>query len=397
MNSTKEFAVFGGPPEFSRIRSTSNLVQPDPERFFEYARRSYDAGWLSNNGPAVKLLESRLAALHGTRHCVATCNGLWALVLCIHCLQLPGRREILMPSLTYRRMADIAAWLNLVPHFCDVDPRTLGLSPDAVREAMSDRVGLVLAAHPIVHMCDIEALETVAKDFGVPLLVDAVEAAYAELGGRRVGSFGAAECFSMHASKFLNGFEAGYITTNDTELADRLRKMRAFGFYGRDHVEEFGLNAKLNEFHAAMGLAALDDLEDQVERNKARYDAFRTAIAAVPGLSLVEYEETEARTFKNILVRLESDWPLTREQTLKILHAENMLARPYYFPPLHDKPTVYSTITGRMDNTNRLKQLYMLLPSGEFLSTEDMRRVAQFLDRLQAQGREVANRLGQGG
>src|SRR3990172_508908 len=107
--SLTDLALFGGAPAFAEVRSTSNLVQPDIETFFAYARRSFDSRRLTNNGPLVQLLEVRLAELHQARFCVSFCNGLWGLVLAMACLAKEGCSEIIMPSLTYRRMADIAA------------------------------------------------------------------------------------------------------------------------------------------------------------------------------------------------------------------------------------------------------------------------------------------------
>lgn len=393
MTNTKELAIFGGKPLFQNIRSTSNLVQPDADRFFYYARQSYDAGWLTNNGPMVRLLEQRLAELHGTEFCIATCNGLWALVLCVYSLALKGKKEVIMPSFTYRRLADIAAWLKMVPYFCDVNEISLGIDVESAERAINDNTALILAAHPIVNLCNIDGFVNLSQKYGIPLMFDAVEAAYASHGNKMVGSFGQAECFSMHASKFLNGFEAGYITTNNESLAKKLQKMRAFGFYGPDQVEEFGLNAKLNEFHAAMALAAMDDLSDQVERNLERFKVYREQLDGVKGIELVEYDETEKRTFKNILIRLTNDWPLSRSQTLEILHAENLLARPYYSPPLHDKKTDYPTLTGEMTNTDVLKHQFLLLPSGEFLDTHDIRKITDFLRVLSRKGEEIVSKL----
>ena len=116
-----ELAIFSGTPVFSTIRSTSNLVRPNIEDFLAYARRSFEQRRLTNNGPAVVELEQRLAALHETPHCVTFCNGLWGLVLCAKQLALAGRSEVIMPTMTYRRLADIAAWVGLTPHFCDVE------------------------------------------------------------------------------------------------------------------------------------------------------------------------------------------------------------------------------------------------------------------------------------
>jgi len=382
-------ALFGSAPIFSTIRSTSNLVRPDIERFFSYVKKSFDSRWLTNNGPMVRELEKRLAQLHQTKYCVAFCNGLWGLVLCMDQLALPEKKEVIMPAMTYRRLADIAAWVKLTPYFCDIDEETLGASVATVKACITSETALILIAQPIVNICDMVGLTELAAKHNIPILFDSVEAAYASYKGKMIGSFGHAECFSMHASKLLNGFEGGYMTTNDYEFAETIKKIRAFGFSGQDKVEVHGLNAKLNEIHAAMALASLDDLESQVDRNRERYHVYCELLEPIKGLEIVKYDETERRGFKNILVKLNDQWPISREDTLDILHAENMLARPYYSPPLHTKKTDYDTIKADLPVAELLTEKYLLLPSGEFVSTEDIQAITSLLSFLQDYGEQL--------
>jgi dTDP-4-amino-4,6-dideoxygalactose transaminase len=387
-----ELALFGGQPLFDLPRSTSSLVQPDFERFLEYSRSFYEAHQFTNNGPLVQQLERRLAEFHQTSHCVTFCSGFWALVLVIKCLALPGRREIVMPSLTYRRMADVAAWAQLVPRFCEVDPQTLALTADTLRPHLNEQTALILGVHPIMNCCDALGLEALAEESGIPLFIDAVESVYETYAGRKVGSFGRAECFSLHASKLLNGFEGGYITTNDSELATKLARMRGFGFYTPDNVHELGLNAKLNEVHAAMALASLDALDAQVARNRERYQAYRRELAGLPGVRLVEFDESEQSGFKNILIELLDDWPLSRAQTLSLLNAERILARAYYSPALHQKPTDYPPIGGLLPVTEQLAERFVLLPCGHFIDEQDIHAIVAMLGFLHAHAAELRQR-----
>lgn len=391
--SCADLALFGGQPLFDQPRSTSSLVQPDFECFLQYSRTFYEAHQFTNNGPLVQQLERRLAELHQTTHCVTFCSGFWALVLTIKCLALPGRREIVMPSLTYRRMADVAAWAELVPRFCEVDPQTLAISADSARPHLNENTALILGVHPIMNCCDAVGLEALAEESGIPLFIDAVESVYETYAGRKVGSFGRAECFSLHASKLLNGFEGGYITTNDAELAAKLVRMRGFGFYTPDNVQELGMNAKLNEVHAAMALAGLDQLGAQVARNRERYQAYLREMVGLPGIRLVEFEESERSGFKNILVELLDDWPLTRAQTISLLNAERILARAYYSPPLHMKHTDYPTIGGSLPVTERLAERFLLLPCGHFVDEQDIHAIVGLLRFFSEHAAELRKRV----
>jgi len=387
-----ELALFGGAPLFEQYRSTSNLVPPDADKFFSYSRRFYDAQAFIDNGPLVPMLEERLAAFHQSRFCVTFCSGFWALVLAMKCLALESRNEVVMPSLTYRRMADIAAWVRLVPHFCEVDPDTLAISARTAEACINENTALILGVHPIVNCCDVAGLTALAADRELPLLFDSVESVYESYQGRKIGSFGRAECFSMHASKLLNGFECGYLTTDDADLASRLRRLRAPSISGED--SELGIDAQLNEVHAAMALAALDDIDAQVERNRKRYYTYQRTLASVSGVSLLTFDENERCGFKNIVIRLREDWPLSREATLTILHAEKILARPYYSPPLHKKRMAYPSIAGDLTLTERLAEEFVLLPCGHFVNDEDIEDVAALLHFISRHAGDIADRLG---
>ena len=391
--SITDLAALGGPALYTQPVSTSNLVKPDFDRFLMYSRVFHDAHRYTNDGPVVKLLEQRLAEFHGTRHCIATANGFWALVLSIKALALEGRREVVMPSLTYRRLADIVAWCGLVPHFCEVDENTLAISPAEAARCINADTALILGVHPIVNCCDAEGLERLSAETGVPLLFDTVESVYETANGRKTGSFGRAECFSMHASKLINGFEGGYITTDDAALAHRLAKVRAFGFFGQDNIEDLGINAKLNEIHAAMALAGLDDLEDQVLRNRARYRCYQRELDGLPGVRLLEFDETERCSFKTIVVELTDAWPLSRAQTIDLLNRERVLSRAYYSPPLHSRTMRYEVVPAALPLTDRLAERFMLMPCGHFVTEDDIAAVVSLLRFMHRHAADIRGRL----
>lgn len=267
----KDLAIFGGNPAFQKPRSTSNLIKPSKHAFLKYIQPDYVNGNLACNSKLIIDLEERLAKMHGSQYCVTVCNGLWGLVLTINELRLKGKTEIIMPSLTYRRMADIAAWLKLTPHFCDVDLKTMAISPEKAEKCINENTALIMAPHPIVNLCDVQGMIDLAEKKNLPLIFDTVEATYACIGNKPLGSYGDAEVFSVHASKFLNGFEGGYITTNNASLAEKLKAARQYGFNENGQLVTTGINGNLIAPHAAMTMACLDEVEGQVERNKKKF------------------------------------------------------------------------------------------------------------------------------
>lgn len=394
-NHIEDLALFGGARQFSTPKPTSNLVRPNFQKFLGYSQIFIEQHQYTN-GSLVKLLEQRLAEFHRVEHCIAFSSGFWALALAIKVLALKGRDEIVMPSFTYRRMADIAAWTKLKPHFCDVEETTLANSSATVRPCINDNTALILGVHPIVNFCDIDGLAALAQEKSIPLLFDSVESVYESYQGKKIGCFGAAEIFSMGASKLVNGFEGGYITTNDAQLAERLAKMRNFGFNEHDGlIEEGGLNAKLSEVHAAMALAGLDNLEEQVVRNRERYHTYKRLLAPLDGIRLLEFDESQRPGYKNIVVEILEGWPLSRDDTVSILNAELILARAYYTPPLHKKCMAYPYITAELPVTDKLAERLILPPCGHLVSNEDIAVMVELLKFMCTNAEAITQRLRQ--
>lgn len=388
-----DFALYGATPLFDSARSTSNLVRPDVARFLSYSRLLYGGERQSGGEPVERMLEGRLADFHQTEHCVSFCSGFWALVLSVKSLALSGRSEVIMPSLTYRRLADLVSWAGLIPHYCEVDPVSLSMTVETAQACVNERTALIIAVHPIVNCCDATGLEKLSERIGIPLLFDSVESVYETVNHRKVGSFGCAEGFSLHASKLVNGFEGGYVTTNDGALADHLRILRGdVNAPGRADTSVVAANARQNEVHAAMALASLDDLEAQVERNRRRYYRYRNELAGIPGLRLLEFDESERCAYKNIVVELLDAWPIPRGMTLELLHKDNLLCRPYYYPPLHMKPTSYAVVYGDLSATEKLAERFLTLPCGHFVSEDDITRICEYLGALSSCGSALVAR-----
>lgn len=299
-----------------------------------------------------------------------------------------------MPSLTYRRMADIAAWVPLKPRFCEVNPQTLALDSRALADCVTEETALIMAVQPIVNCCDIADISDFAQSAGVPLVFDSVESVYETVPLGKVGQFGNAECFSMHASKLLNGFEGGYVTTNDDALARRLKVQRTFGFSGQDNIAVAdGINAKLCEVHAALALANLDQLRETVDQNEARYRVYQHRVPALDGIRLVTFDESQKTSFKNIVIEVQDAWPTTRDELVKILNSEGILARAYYDPPLHRKVMRYAHVEADLPGTDDLSKRFILMPCGAHVSEADIESVLDLLAFLQRHGTAVRQRL----
>jgi dTDP-4-amino-4,6-dideoxygalactose transaminase len=185
--------------------------------------------------------------------------------------------------------------------------------------------------------------------------------------------------FSFHAAKFLNSFEGGAVVTNDDELAVKMRLMRNFGFSGYDRVIYPGTNGKMTEVCAAMGLTSLESIQAFIAVNRRNYEAYREELAGLPGLSLIAYPSSEKNNFQYIVVEVDPETcPLKRDELVRVLHAERVLARKYFWPGCHRMEPYRSYFPSAgllLPNTERVAARIMVLPTGQAVAPEDIRGV----------------------
>lgn len=328
-----DLAINGAPPAFESPIHVGRPNVGDRSAFLDNVNRALDNHWLTNNGPLLQEFEKQIAARLNVKHCVAMCNGTIALEIAIRALNLSG--EVIVPSWTFVATAHALYWQGITPVFADIDPTTHNLDPDAVKRMITPRTTGIIGVHVWGRPAPIDALQKIADDHGLKLMFDAAHAFGSSWQGQSIGSFGACEVFSFHATKAFNTMEGGAITTNDDDLAEALRLMRNFGFKGYDNVIHPGTNGKMIEVCAAMGLANLSSFPSIVESNRQNQQAYRDALAGIPGISLIQYDATERNSYHYVVLEIGADCGFSRNALVDALHAENILARKYFWPGSH--------------------------------------------------------------
>lgn len=378
-----DLAINGAAPAFADPLHVGRPNIGDRAAFHRLADEMFDRRWLSNGGPLVLELERRIAEMLGVRHCLAFCNGTVALEVLVRALGLGG--EVIVPSYTFIATAHVLDWLGITPVFADIDPVTHNLDPASVEARITPRTTAILGVHLWGRGAPVAELQAVADRHGLQLLFDGAHAFGCSIGGTPVGHFGRAEMLSFHATKFFNTFEGGGLVTNDDELAERMRRMRNFGFAGFDDVILPGTNGKMVEACAAMGLVNLDFLPAVVEANRRNYHAYRTLTEALPGLSILPYDEREQNNFQYVVMEVGPECPVGRDAIVAALQAENILARKYFWPGCHGmKPyrERYPEARLHLPNTERVAARVVVLPSGTALPPEAIPCVGAVLRQL---------------
>jgi dTDP-4-amino-4,6-dideoxygalactose transaminase len=384
-------AALGPSPAFAEPVVVGKPWIPDRDRVLALIGDVLDSGRLSNGGPAVTELERRVADLHGVRHCVALCNGTIALELVLRAACLTG--EVVLPSFTFVATAHAVRRAGLVPVFADVDPVTHNLDAAAVERVITARTSAILGVHLWGRACDVEALAGVAGRNGLQLLFDAAHAFGCSHRGRMIGTFGRAEAFSFHATKFFHTIEGGAVLTDDDEIAESVQRQRNFGFGPSGEALIVGGNAKLNEISATVGLSQLDSLEQLAAANRRRYELYRQGLGDVPGISVVEYSPAEQLNYHYLVIEVDpQETGLDRDALVDILLAENVIARPYFSPPCHLMPAYRGCTTRGLEESERLSRRTVALPTGPAMRADDIHLICDIVGAAAELGPTPAGR-----
>jgi dTDP-4-amino-4,6-dideoxygalactose transaminase len=376
-----DLAMFGGTPAFKEALHVGRPNLGDRATFLDRINQILDSRWLSNMGPQELEFEDRVANTVGVEHCVAMCNATVGLEIAIRSLDLKG--EVIVPSFTFVATAHALQWQRVTPVFCDIDPNTHNLDPAKVEAMITPQTSGILGVHLWGRPCDTTALQAIANKHRLKLLFDAAHAFGCSYGGKQIGGFGDAEILSFHATKFVNSFEGGAVVTNNAELAAQIRLMRNFGFCGYDEVTQLGINGKMSEVCAAMGLTSLEAMDTIVEVNRRNWKAYREGLMGLPGISLLEYDNRERNNYHYVVIEVDSTRAaLERDQLLELLHKENVLARRYFWPGCHRMEpykSLYPNAHLSLAQTERVAAQIITLPTGQTITPEMIGKICSII------------------
>jgi dTDP-4-amino-4,6-dideoxygalactose transaminase len=394
--SLQDLAIFGGTSSFATPLHVGRPNIGDRAALRARMDEMLDRRWLTNGGPYVEEFEQRIAGMLGVRHCVATCNATVALEMAARALDMRG--EVIIPSFTFIATAHALHWQGITPIFCDIDPRTHNIDPERVEALVTPRTSGVLGVHVWGRACDVEALAAIAKRNGLRLLYDAAHAFGCSSREGMIGSFGDAEVFSFHATKFVNAFEGGAVVTNDDSVAERVRLMKNFGFVDEDQVVYPGSNGKMSEASAAMGLTSLESMEEFIAINHRNYRGYRRGLGDVPGIQVVACDAQQRHNYQYVVLEInERVAGLSRDLLQQILRAENVRARRYFYPGCHRMEpyrTLFPSAGRTLPHTEALTARVLLLPTGTAVGLKEVGRVCDIIRFAVENASAIAARSG---
>lgn len=380
-------AVLGGAPAFPERLPLVRPTISDIPAVTAALQRVLESGLLTN-GPTVRALEARAAEMLGVPHVVAVSSCTAGLMLLYQGLGATGR--VVMPSMTFSASAHAVVWAGGTPVFAEVDPRRVTLDPVDAASVIDGAVALS-ATHVYGAPAQVEALQEVADQAGVPLVYDAAHALGSLRDGRSVAAFGTAAVFSMSPTKVAVAGEGGLVATGDAELAERIRVGRDYGNPGDYDCLFPGINARMSELHATLALASLDGLGERIAHRNDLVGTFKAELAGVPGVGYQLVDEGDLSTFKDLTVILEpAVFGLDAAGLRRGLDAEGIDSRRYYFPPIHRQKAYAGLSPARaLPVTDELAERVLTPPLYSHMTHEQVRRVAQAVARIQAHAAAV--------
>jgi dTDP-4-amino-4,6-dideoxygalactose transaminase len=388
VSKTPQIAALGAPPAFVRPLHVAQVNLPPWEKVEAAFRGIFERHYFANHGPLVRRLDEEFARVQGVKHAVCVTNGTVALMLLARALELSG--EVIVPAFTFPAAVQALVWAGLKPVFCDVERESHMISAATVEPLITKRTVGVLGTHLWGRACDPDGLAALCERYGLKLFFDACHSIACTHKGRLIGSFGAGEAFSFHATKVVNGGEGGAVTTNDRTLADRLRTMRSFHANETFAPVSVRFNGKMSEAQAALTLLSLDEIDKNIAANVSRFRAYETGLSGLPGISVVQYDPAERNSFQYVILDIdETMFELTRDQLYHALQAENVLCRRHFYPGVH-KNAPFAAENVSLPNTDLLCQRLLQVPTGQAVSNDDVARICERIraiwairDRLQ--------------
>jgi dTDP-4-amino-4,6-dideoxygalactose transaminase len=320
---------------FSEPIYVTRPLLPPLDDVRERLEEVWQARWLTNGGDQHVRLEHALLARLGVPHLSLFNNGTIALLVALRALDLRG--EVITTPFTFPATPHVLAWSGITPVFADIEPDRLTIDPARVEALITPKTTAILGVHVYGVPCDVEALAGIARRHGLRLLYDGAHAFGVRYHGRGIGTFGDATMFSFHATKLFHTAEGGAIACADEELRHRIERQKNFGIAGQETVECIGINGKMNELQAALGLSVLAGMDAEIRRRREILAMYQARLGGVPGLSLMPELPGVESSYQYCAVRIDgSTFGQSRDEVQQTLKSFNVFARKYFFPLCSD-------------------------------------------------------------
>lgn len=330
----------GYSPEHSRMGKKPTFVTqpylPPLEEFIPYLEEIWANKILTNGGPFHHQLEQALCDHLGVKQISLFTNGTIALVTALQALSVVG--EVITTPYSFVATSHSLLWNSIKPVFVDIEPNTLNLDSTRIEAAITPQTTAIMPVHCYGHPCDVEAIQKIADNYNLRVIYDAAHAFGVEDTQGSVLRHGDLSVLSFHATKVFNTFEGGAIISPDAKTKVRIDHLKNFGHAGEVTVVAPGINGKMSEFNAALGLLQLKYIDQALARRKEIDAAYRKRLKGIPGVRCLEDSGEEIANYAYFPILVEADYPISRDDLYQRLKAKGIHPRRYFYPLISEFP-----------------------------------------------------------
>lgn len=362
---------------------------PNLDNVTEKLEEIWQSQWLTNNGPQHILLERELSDVLKVPYLSLFNNGTIALIVACQSLRLSG--EVITTPFTFPATPHVLTWNNIKPVFCDIDPITMNIDANRIESLITPKTTGILAVHVYGTPCDTAKIQKVADRYGLRVVYDAAHAFGTEIDGHGIGTFGDISMFSFHATKLFHTAEGGALTFNDIELKSKIDLLKNFGIKNEEEVLMPGINGKMNEIQAALGLVVLGYVEEERLKRKKLSSRYREFLQDIAGLTCLDNEKPGIRnSYQYFVVRIDEEvFGFSRDYVCDELKKYNVFSRKYFYPLCSDYACYQdlpSADTSDLQVASKVSREVLSLPFYGGLSEDDVEKICLILKYIQETG-----------
>ena len=349
------------------------MTQPSLPPLNEYVallEKVWQTGILTHNGPLVQEFEKQLCAQLDIENFVSVTNGTIAIQIAIKALELKG--EIITTPFSWVATISAIKWEGCTPVFCDIDPETLNIDPAKIEALITDKTVAIMPVHVFGNPCNVDEIEKIAKKHNLKVIYDGAHAIGTTVNGKSVLECGDISATSLHGTKLLNTAEGGGCIATNTELHEKLKRIRFFGHDVNKDIVEDGFNGKMTEVHAALGLANLKYFDEVLEDRKQKYFLYRDALSKNPALSFQKLNG-EGCNYSYFPIIFETEQALLEVEAK--LNQQKIYPRRYFYPSLNTLENIVEYTP--MPHSESIAKRILCLPLYKNLNTSDIERIIQ--------------------
>jgi dTDP-4-amino-4,6-dideoxygalactose transaminase len=315
---------------------------PDLEEFIPYLEEIWKNKVLTNNGPFHKQFEKELAEFLGVPYISLFANGTLALVTALQVLRITG--EVITTPYSFVATTHSLWWNNIKPVFVDIEPSFCNIDPEKIEAAITRNTTAILPVHVYGNPCKVERIQEIADTYGLKIIYDAAHTFGVRYKGESISYYGDLSILSFHATKVFNTMEGGAIVSHDAATKKRIDYLKNFGFAGETKIMAPGINSKMNEMQAALGLLQLKGFQQNLDKRRIIVETYKKGLTGIKGVTfLPNSEHTEANHAYFPIFVEEKEFGLSRDQLYEKLKLCNIFGRRYFYP-LISEFAMYKTL-----------------------------------------------------